>query len=448
MKKVLVTIICCTAVLLASAHDISATSQVENARGTLPWIVERTSQDHAELESISAGYDYYSRTPMAIYFSPLNDRLRSATFIGTGLGSCDLNVNWNCGNLFEGAIGQFNDVANYRSADNSYFATGYVYNTSNDHLKFTRAWNITGDGSGSDSYDIADFAVDGGTIASQPSLAFDQDGNAHIVVMVDYIYTSKLTYIVEPAASDKSSKNNGTSMYWPTVEILSGSDLAEDPSITVDLGRYPRIAYYDPGNHALGYAYPADYFNNCSAAGWRCISIDQKVTAGLHPSIMFDEGRFIAYYNVSTGELMEAEFVGSGGNCGYDWTGIGYANRWQCSAIDQVGAENGSMALSLVTDGSYPVIAYQDADDTSHTILKLAQPVSRLGMPSGNCGPGSSWYCQTIDDQAEDVGQNIDLAINPSGALMIAYSQEWMTDVYRLWVARQYFQGFLPLLEK
>jgi hypothetical protein len=266
--------------------------------------------------------------------------------------------------------------------------------------------------------------------------------------MVDYIATSKLTYIYEPVAGDKAMENHGVSMVWPSEEILSGSDLAEDPSITIDKGGRPQIAYFDPGNHALGYAYPANFLNNCSASGWRCISIDQKVTAGLHPSFMIDEGRFIAYYNISSGELMVAEFVGSGGNCGNDWTGFGYYNRWQCSTIDQIGAGNNSMALSLVVDGLYPVIAYQDADDTGHSILKLAQPAARLGMSSGNCGPGSSWYCQTIDSQAEDISQNIDLAINPSGALFIAYSQQWMTDVYRLWVARQYFQGFLPLLEK
>jgi hypothetical protein len=137
MKKILVTIMCCTVLLTASTFDISAANQVEYTRGALPWIVERISQDQAELQSISAGYDYFYRTPMAIYFSPLLDRLRHATFVGTGMGSCDQNADWNCGNLFEGAIGQFNDVANYRSADNSYFATGYVYSTSDDHLKFT-----------------------------------------------------------------------------------------------------------------------------------------------------------------------------------------------------------------------------------------------------------------------------------------------------------------------
>ena len=55
------------------------------------------------------------------------------------------------------------------------------------------------------------------------------------------------------------------------------------------------------------------------------------------PSIAYGDALHIAYFNAQTGYLWLAKYVGNGGNCGNDWNGIAYWNRWQCDAIDNVG---------------------------------------------------------------------------------------------------------------
>lgn len=77
------------------------------------------------------------------------------------------------------------------------------------------------------------------------------------------------------------------------------------------------------------------------------------------------------------------------------------APRWSGSRIDRptidYGADRGAYASGAVQRGT-TFISYYDA--TSHD-LRVARTPFALG---GNCGPSSSWYCETVDSTG-DVGQ-------------------------------------------
>jgi hypothetical protein len=248
--------------------------------------------------------------------------------------------------------------------------------------------------------------------------------------------------------------NYGGSDWFNCDVILEGPNIADDPSIAITAGGSPRIAYYDPANTSLRFAYPhsnPDIANCGPNDDWRCITIDSALNTGKYPSMAIDDEMYIGYYNYSTGALMTAHYVSNNGNCGMDWNGSGYVNRWQCDQIDMIGAQVNKMGLALVVDGTAPVMAYMDSTGIQATV-RLAQPIWRLDFPYGNCGPEdplSTWYCETIDQGPYSMGEEIDMAVNESGALLIAYLEKDDYDLQNhLWVARQYFQGYLPLLEK
>jgi hypothetical protein len=82
-------------------------------------------------------------------------------------------------------------------------------------------------------------------------------------------------------------------------------------------------------------------------------------------------------------------------------------------------------------------------------MVKIAQTFERMGMEYGNCGPENpfpTWYCQAIDMGSYNQGSEIDMTINPNGAIFMAYLEDDDANHQtHLWVARQYFEGFLPL---
>ena len=251
-----------------------------------------------------------------------------------------------------------------------------------------------------------------------------------------------------------SCQNYGGSFQFQCDEILRGANIAADPSIAIASNGSPRIAYYSPGGGSLRYAYP--FANpahaNCGPAhDWRCIPIYKSNDSGRYPSLAIGDETVIASYSYTDGELVRAEYVGGGGNCGFDWNGVTYVNRWQCDVIDQVGSGVTQMGLALVMDGAFPVIAYMDLTYDIPTV-KLAQPAERLGMDWGNCGPSDlfyTWYCQTIDQGQFSLGDEIDLALSSNGALQLAYLEDdWEDQQTHLYFAEQIFSLFLPTVLK
>jgi len=89
---------------------------------------------------------------------------------------------------------------------------------------------------------------------------------------------------------------------------------------------------------------------------------------------------------------------------------------WFTSEIDTPGntGQHTSMVIDPATGRIY--ISYYDATNKT---LRLA--MSRFSGSGGNCGPGNSWTCQTVDS-TYGVGQYSSIAVNPStGGIGIAY---------------------------
>ena len=159
---------------------------------------------------------------------------------------------------------------------------------------------------------------------------------------------------------------------------------------------------------------------------------------------------------MTSGTLEYAEWVGSGGNCGFNSVSMQW--EWQCDEIDDMGTGLTSMGVALAEDGAgYPIIAYQKVSELDPACLKVARPHVALHpniVP--NCEPQDlflTWYCESIDGGGShtDEAGSASLAVNTAGLATIAY-HELNNYPYpaegNLKVAYQRLQVFLPLALK
>ncbi len=451
MKKFMVFIICCLAFILTSTGDSSASPYLDIPSSAMLWKVEPLIQDN-DVASIAVGYYEWTRAPRVDYYTTPNQRLNFANYVGKGLGDCGVNNGWEC-YVLEADFSQYHDMAHFQSDDNNYFESGIASYRTDNTMHFSYAYR-QGNSFGANFVIVLDLDYfPSGVIGSQPSLTYDANHKAHLVFIIDGDPNDYLIYAHDVGTGGNSCADYGGSEYWQCDQILVGPNIAADPNIALVSGSSPRIAYYDPGLKNLNYAYPSGMMPNCGPSNdWRCVIIDARGDTGRFPSIAIDEARYIAYYDYMAGDLMMAKFVGSNGNCGNDWNGFDLVNRWQCDAIESIGLGITKMGLALVMDGAEPIVAYQDKNDYDTSSVKIAQSFQRMGMDYGNCGPENpfpTWYCQTIVLSQYNLGSEIDLTISHEGALFMGFLEQDDADYEtHLWVARQYFQGFLPVLEK
>jgi hypothetical protein len=453
MKRIIFFAVLCVVFIFSFLGLFPGSAMGVTSQPDLPWRAEPID-DYFNSGGVSLGFDGWSGRSMALYDS--NDALRQAVRVGRGLGNCGRNNSWAC-DTFIYTYSPLIDLAYYEDMDIGYRQASYVYVEDSSHhlLTYFERWsNSAGEHHASLPVDIVSFDDYGGTVSSAPSLALDQNHKPHIALTVDMGTEDVLLYIHFVGGYDGSCQQHGGSFQFQCDEIVLGANIALDPSIALTSNGSPRIAYYSPVNASLRFAYPfsSPAHANCGpASDWRCITIYKSNDSGRYPSLAIRDEAYIASYSYTDGELVAAEYVGGGGNCGLDWNGVEFVNRWQCDEIDQVGSNVTRMGLALVMDGAVPVIAYMDSTGYQPTV-KLAQPASRLGMDWGNCGPGElfyTWYCQTIDQGPFGLGGEIDLALNSSGALQLAYLEDDYDDQQtHLWFAYQLFSDFLPAVLK
>jgi hypothetical protein len=132
------------------------------------------------------------------------------------------------------------------------------------------------------------------------------------------------------------------------------------------------------------------------------------------------------YQNTTRGVLERATWAGvSLGNCGFNSIGS-MTFEWQCDTIDSM---DGSplRGISVARDAhNHPVVAYQFGLDPGPAALGVARPVASPEVDeAGNCGPGSSWYCEIVDVGAyfTEAG-SVSIAIQGTGEATVAY-HEW-----------------------
>jgi hypothetical protein len=198
----------------------------------------------------------------------------------------------------------------------------------------------------------------------------------------------------------------------------------------------------------------------CGPGGtWRCAVVENSAYGDLFPTpamaenplSLFPAHPFTLAYAFTVNatnehQLIQAEYVYSGGNCGIDSDGI---YRWRCTWVTSwaTGAAPTYIGLSIqVDERGYPVIAYNSEGGISYN-LSLAYPAARIGQTSGNCRAGSTWQCQKIDGAGINTGRDVSLQLNSVGLGFAAYivDQEYSPDLH---IARQYVKLFIPVVRK
>ncbi|MGQ9733304.1 MAG: hypothetical protein ACUVX8_18765 [Candidatus Zipacnadales bacterium] len=290
------------------------------------------------------------------------------------------------------------------------------------------------------------------TYGQYASLKYTADGKAQIAYYTSSSMFDDELHYAYPVVSGGNCGVGSAAGKWQCDTIDSGDQVGQYASLDLTYScplEIPHIAYYDGGAGDLKLAYYAGmgYGGHCTHPYWYCQTVDGTDgtnvgrAVSIHaPANSMDTLRF-AYYDWSHGTLKYAVDVsGSSGNCGA-------GNSFQCDTIEGIGG-GPSKAISLAVDGSnVPIIAYRKPVGLLPPQLKVAQPAFSLG----NCGPGSTWQCATVDAGSAEEGEAdyVSIALDPNDLAMIAYSA-WsiLLDTYDLKIAYQRIAIYLPIVIK
>jgi hypothetical protein len=249
-------------------------------------------------------------------------------------------------------------------------------------------------------------------VGSYPSIAYNPSDNLPYISYYDSVNGNLMLTSPTTTASNCGDNN----LWW--CRVVDGNSTASGKT-NGDVGQFSSIAFWEGGvgpfqlpEWKLGISYH-DTTNNAlkvaiwtqpflGGGSWTYSTVDANTSVsgelGTHTSIKFasDGTARVAYYShwsvlvlppstyVWFGSLKLARQVTSGGNCG--------SGNWQCDMIDS-GANAGVGQYASLGLGSNNVdyIAYYDAVNAN---LKYA---NFAGVTMGNCGPGNSYDCLTIE---------------------------------------------------
>jgi Thermolysin metallopeptidase, alpha-helical domain/Thermolysin metallopeptidase, catalytic domain len=357
-----------------------------------PWWSRQTVDAANEVgRYASAAYAPGWNVMFVSYYDATNSDLRLAWEAG-GTGNCGPDGLWACYPLdLEGDRGRFNSIAVWVGATVAKIGISY-YDATQGSLRYAEystavgQWTFTTVTAGSPGDQVFE--------GLYTSLRFSSTGVPYIAFQrqdLNGLEALKLATYVGDGSGDCTNPN------WRCDTIQIGYDLGQYASLALDAADEPGVAYYDAANGELKYAYFYGDGNCGPNNWWRCDTISQISDyspfsgEGPHISLADNLSPVIAYYDGLEQSLRIAQHLGTGaGNCGP-------YNTWQCDSIEEFWGYDDQMGVSLALDSAgQPLIAYSQWPGSVQ--LKVAQPASRLGLPSGNCGPGQTWQCDVVDD--------------------------------------------------
>jgi hypothetical protein len=428
-----------------------------------PWFVDTVDWTRDVGRHVSVAIDPGSgRTFISYYNEAEGGCLYLARYMGSAGGNCGINHTWNCQLLDSfGIVGQYNDIATYPFGNGVKIIVSY-YDFTFGALKYVEGY------AESSSFYWSTHTIDSGNPGSgyykglYTSVEYDAGGVPHIAYQ--YYGTSSAEAQLYAYRVGDGTGNCGEGVVagdWQCDVIHNAEGVGMYASLDLDGDGDPSIAFYDADN---GYPWVAAYIGsggNCGPGNsWYCRRVHQPtLDTGKYVSLYVEHSGLphIAYHNVTSGTLEYAEWVGSGGNCGFSSGSTRW--EWQCDEIDDMGTSLTSMGMALAEDGAgYPIIAYQyAADDQTSPALKVARPIGAMDPNTvPNCGPEDlflTWYCEYIDGGGgwNDEAGSASIAVNSAGLATIAYQE---LDRYHypvegnLKMAYQRLQVFLPLALK
>jgi len=445
--------------IFISSIPASAASPSFN-RETQPWTIQTIDNDEPGVQNLSAAYVGSNQVPISIYTKNDGDGIYYVHRATEAIpGNCGPNDGWFCSsygtNLIESTL---SNLATLIYAPN-YFTLKYAYASDNGKL-YATARDKHDDMTTYSTHNI--FLVDltrfGDELIGAPSLQAYEDEYRIAFSIVDFIDPLtppqyKLVYVYK-TGQDNNSCNDSPSLYQCDVIETSGYELGP-PSLQVSPKESIGIAYEKGG--ALTYAYPHEHLDlfpsNCGPGDpktWRCITIYDDANVGSDVQLAFGQtrGRGIVYNRDSA--LGFAQYVGSGGNCGWDGHHLVAENQWQCFLL--AGFENNpnpSYSIAIDPKG-YPVIAYDSAPEAlGPKNLNIKYQLGHIGLE-----PSNAWGTEVIDRAPSidvDNGREAAIALNNLGMGFIVYMQDDNWDPYnpidRLKVAVQpIFRNYLPMI--
>ena len=187
---------------------------------------------------------------------------------------------------------------------------------------------------------------------------------------------------------------------WHIEEVADANNLPTSLVLYIVSGQaYPSISY--------GYGSPTAslYYARNAGAGWQTYLVDTLSSGGYNALVLDTSGNpHIAYHHSEA--LWYARWVGFGGNCGPH-------DSFQCERIDMGTGSLGHYISMVMGSGGHLHISYYDDYNQD---LKYAHLVGA----GGNCGPGNTWECQTIES-ADDVGKYNDIILNQYADPVVSY---------------------------
>ncbi len=424
---------------------------------TEPWTRNRVdgSIDWMQGTYVSLAHDPITGKAFISYYDITNQDLRLAYQVAVGSGNCGVANDWVCE-----TVDSAGDVGKYSSIDVTFIQAepplisslriGISYfDDTNDALKHAEAtfttfptWTISmiEDSSGAATY------------GEYSSIKFSSDHKPHIAYHYSLNLTPSFGAVKYASLVGDGTGNCGNGNNW-ICEVVDGmsnqSDYGTHVSLDLDYRDSAHIAYYQPVEGDLYYAFPTnEVSDSCLNENWWCTRIDEVGDVGKYVSIHAPDSetdfRRFAYFDATELEIRYA----------YDDTQYGFVSF----AVDKTGSFMGDLGISMAVDAQgYPIIAYMNAESYGlGSDLKVARPAAAYGIDAGNCGdmkpfsmlPFLYWFCKTIDSggQMTMIARYADVSVDPSGLAAVAFYAEDIEG--RLMFTRQWYTTYLPIIDR
>jgi len=461
MLIALVIIILFTGAISADAASLSGTA------ANNPWTSQTFKDSEDGVKNLSTAFVGKYKIPMLSYNKGTLHRIfQTHKATDAVLGNCGPNNAWYCNYWEDSALipGTVSPMATIQYIDTH--AIRWAYSTG---TMIRGAWiELMHDMTPVDSdwQDLIQISKFGSALIGTPSLQIKSGGQYEIAVTIlgsGDLYPYSLVYMHYVGGSNTSCSNIASGYQCDVIDQSYGSGSMGAPSLQLADAGTVGIAYYKSGE--MMYAYPhapvMGWPSNCGPGGntWRCISIYAGTPTGTVGKVaklalgQSSSERGIAFTyddELIPVTLFHADYVGSGGNCGYDLRLGGNATyKWQC--VDLVyfyylnPALTPSFSIEIDPEG-YSVMAYDyRMDDMGNAALYIVYPKARVGDPN----PG--WIAQKIDGApvyGVDTGDQAALSLNSSGMGFISYLQEEDYELDDLKIAFQLYRTLLPIITR
>ncbi len=343
---------------------------------------------------------------------------------GAPVGNCGTGNTWECQALdSDGIVGKYSSIAVGGPGPVAKLYISYHDVTTGD-LKVVEGEIDRSTGALTwENHSIEPGEPGGGVYAGRStSVTIDLSGRPHVGYSVAGGVFEGIMYATKVGPG---SGNCGPADTWSCLQVRAG--LTGDwIDIELDTNGVPSIAYFKPWDYNGDHVVVAEFVGSggsCTSSQWECEYLwrpDTDIGAYVSFAIGNDGTKHLVYRNDTMETLEWARWVGSGGSCGNGTLG----DTWICSTLDFVGPGGSPSGVALETDDeAFPIVVYQDLNEGIADLM-IARPIGALDFsPTPNCGPGYSWFCETLlsgDALSAHAYGGLSIAMTARGEAMVA----------------------------